>query len=156
MLGAVATSPVSLFAGRRSAMGLFGGSKEKREQKALEHFLTAPSVDAGQVDALKRGDFDMYLRLVRESGRSSWKLLQNIYPGKAVRDQSAALALFWCERLLAGAGACRIHGGGFGGTIQAFIPEGEKRQFKTAMEALTGSGSSRFLGIRSFGAVEIE
>jgi len=119
------------------------------------HFFDENERVLNELNALKRGDFDSFLRNVRESGRSSWMLLQNIYPNNSVEDQSAALALTWCERLIGVTGACRIHGGGFGGTIQAFVPDDEPRRFKTAMEALTGSGSCRFLGIRDIGAAEI-
>ncbi len=106
-------------------------------------------------DALERRDFERYLRLVRESGLSSWMLLQNIYPTGSIQDQSAALALAWCQRLLGLSGACRIHGGGFGGTIQAYVPVDAVQSFKTKMELLTGVGSCQFLHIRDAGAVEI-
>jgi len=119
------------------------------------HFFDENERVLNELNALKRDDFDSFLRNVRESGRSSWMLLQNIYPNISVEDQSAALALTWCDRLIGVTGACRIHGGGFGGTIQAFVPDNEPRRFKTAMETLTGSGSCRFLGIRDIGAAEI-
>lgn len=122
--------------------------------RAAHYFEENERVQRAQ-EALGTGDFETYLRLVRESGRSSWKLLQNIYPGKAVRDQSAALTLFWCERLLNGTGACRIHGGGFGGTIQAYVPVDAAQRFKEQMEQLTGFGSCRFLKLRDIGASEI-
>ena len=108
-----------------------------------------------ETEALKRGDFDGFLKLVRESGRSSYMHLQNIYPNGSVQDQSAAVALAWCERLLGGTGACRIHGGGFGGTIQAFVKVSETERFKAGMELLTGAHSCRFLQIRDAGAIEI-
>ncbi len=75
-----------------------------------------------QTNALINGDFDTYLRLVRESGQSSWRLLQNIVPTGAVKNQEAAITLALAEKLLDGQGACRIHGGGFAGTIQAYVP----------------------------------
>ena len=65
---------------------------------------------------------DTFLSLVRESGRSSWELLQDITPTGAVREQAMAVALTIAERALNGRGACRVHGGGFAGTIQAFVP----------------------------------
>ena len=108
-----------------------------------------------ELEALKSNDFGTFLKLVRESGLSSWTLLQNIYPHESLQDQSAALTLAWCERLLSGEGACRVHGGGFGGTIQAFVPISKAQQFKLSMETLTGIGSCRFLQIRDAGAVEI-
>ena len=119
------------------------------------HYFNENARVLSELDALKLGDFDRFLQLVRESGRSSWMLLQNIYPHSSIQDQSAALALAWCERLLGNSGACRIHGGGFGGTIQAFVPVDSSQCFMENMELLTGIGSCRFLQIRDFGAVEI-
>ena len=119
------------------------------------HFIDENERVLSETNALKRGDFDSFLKLVHESGQSSWRLLQNIYPHESVQDQSAALALTWCERLLGDTGACRIHGGGFGGTIQAFVKVSEAGRFKTDMEILTGNGSCCFLQIRDAGAVEI-
>ena len=119
------------------------------------HFFNENERVGSELDALKQGDFEGFLRLVRESGQSSWMLLQNIYPHESLQDQSAAVALAWCERLLCGKGACRIHGGGFGGTIQAFVPISEAQRFKEGMEELTGVGSCHFLQIRDAGAVEI-
>ena len=119
------------------------------------HYFSENGRVLSELEALKRGDFDCFLRLVRESGLSSWMLLQNIYPHMSLQDQSAALALSWCERLLGDTGAYRIHGGGFGGTIQAFVPASESKNFKNGMELLTGVGSCRFLQIRDAGAVEI-
>lgn len=119
------------------------------------HFFDENERVLSELDALKKRDFDRFLELVRESGRSSFMLLQNIYPHDSLRDQSAAMALAWCVRLLDGKGACRIHGGGFGGTIQAYVPVLESQRFKEKMELLTGEGSCRFLQIRDAGAVEI-
>ena len=119
------------------------------------HFFNENERVLSELNALKCGDFESFLALVRESGRSSWMLLQNIYPHESLQDQSAAVALAWCERLLGTNGACRIHGGGFGGTIQAFVPASAVLSFKADMEALTGVGSCHFLRIRDAGAVEV-
>jgi len=119
------------------------------------HFFSENERVLSELDALRCGDFESFLRLVRESGQSSWMLLQNIYPPESLQDQSAALTLAWCERLLGDTGACRIHGGGFGGTIQTFVPASAAQHFKKDMEILTGFGSCHFLKIRDAGAVEI-
>ena len=119
------------------------------------HFFNENERVAQVSGALRRGDFNRFLNLISESGRSSWMWLQNIYPPGAVEDQACALALAWCERLLDRKGACRIHGGGFGGTILAFVPSGEKYAFSQGMEKLTGPGSCRFYPIRKAGAVEL-
>ena len=109
---------------------------------------------ARQVSALRQGDFHVFLAEVSASGRSSWMYNQNVsVPGR--RDQSPALGLCLAERLLGGEGACRVHGGGFAGTIQAFVPEGKLPAFRTAMEAVFGEGSCLCLTIRQAGAVRL-
>ena len=133
---------------------LRGRVSDRALLRAMHYFNENERV-LSELDALKRGDFDSFLNLVLESGRSSWMLLQNIYPHESVQDQSAAMALAWCEHLLGDKGACRIHGGGFGGTIQAFVPVDTMQLLQESMEALTGVGSCRFLQIRDAGAVEI-
>src|SRR5699024_11159719 len=84
------------------------------------HFYADDKRVAQEADALERGDFDAFLALVKESGRSSWMYLQNIAPAGAVREQAMAVALAAAERALDGRGAFRVYGGGFAGTIQAF------------------------------------
>lgn len=93
-----------------------------------------------QVEALKRDDIDTYLRLVKESGRSSWQLLQNVIPEGQTRHQEMAFALALCEKYLNGRGACRVHGGGFAGTIQAYVPLDIRDEFTANMEAVLGEG----------------
>ena len=106
-----------------------------------------------QVQALKDGDFDRFLTLVNESGRSSWMYLQNITPAGAAEHQEVALALALCDRLLRGCGACRVHGGGFAGTVQAFVPHHMLDGFKEAVEAVLGKGSCHVLHIRPYGGI---
>ncbi|MBO4418837.1 MAG: galactokinase [Oscillospiraceae bacterium] len=109
-----------------------------------------------QRDALRRGDFAAYLRLVRESGLSSWRLLQNITPAGSAAEQPMALTLALCEKLLAGQGACRVHGGGFAGTAQAYVPLDMAESFRTEMERLLGPGACQRRIVRPVGAAEIE
>ena len=108
-----------------------------------------------QVQALKQGDFDTFLDLVNASGRSSWMYLQNITPAGAVKHQDMALALALCQTFLAGRGACRVHGGGFAGTVQAFVPVDMLEQFKSQIEQTLGTGRCHVLSIRSRGGVRI-
>ncbi|NCB74083.1 MAG: galactokinase [Clostridia bacterium] len=133
---------------------LRGKVSDRALLRAIHFFSENERVLLG-LEALKKKDFESFLQLERESGLSSYMHLQNIYPSGAVSDQSAALALAWCERLLGEKGAFRIHGGGFGGTVQAFVPTSSAEQFKTDMELLTGAGSCRFHKIRDAGAAEI-
>ena len=100
-----------------------------------------------QKQALADGDFDAFLQLVRESGKSSWCLLQNVVPKGQTKHQEVALALALAEKLLGGAGACRVHGGGFAGTIQAFVPMNRLDAFKTGIEEALGAGKCHVLSI---------
>ena len=109
-----------------------------------------------QVRALSEGDFDRFLELVRESGRSSWMLLQNVIPEGRTARQEVAFALALAERLLKGRGAVRVHGGGFAGTIQAFVPRDLLESFRDGIEAVLGEGSCHVLSIRPRGGMLLE
>ena len=104
-----------------------------------------------EADALSMDDFPAFLRLVNESGNSSVLALQNIHTGDPNR-QSLALALTLGRELLGGDGAIRVHGGGFAGTVQAFVPTENLPRFKEGMEAVFGEGSCLCLRFRSAGA----
>ena len=106
--------------------------------------------------ALREGDFERFLSLVRASGLSSRLNLQNVVVSGAVRDQAAALALALCEQVLVARGAWRIHGGGFGGTVQAFVPNDLLACFRTRIEAVFGEGSCHVMQIRSVGFCRIK
>ena len=106
-------------------------------------------------DALRAGDFDAYLALVRASGLSSWRYLQNVAPAGATAEQPMALTLALCERFLGGSGACRVHGGGFAGTAQAYVPLDRAAEFKKAMEAVLGTGACQRRRVRAVGAAEL-
>ena len=109
-----------------------------------------------QTQALRMGDVEEFLRLVRQSGRSSWMYLQNITPAGAVEQQAVAVALALCEELLDGRGACRVHGGGFAGTVQAFVPLDMLEHFRTGVEAVLGEGKCHVLSLRSAGGVRVK
>jgi len=106
-----------------------------------------------QVQALRQGNIERFLALVKESGRSSWMYLQNIVPVGAVKAQPVALALALCDTLLQGRGAFRVHGGGFAGTVQAFVPLDMLDDFRAGIEAVLGEGSCRVLSVRAEGAM---
>ena len=109
-----------------------------------------------QVQALKDNDFSTFLRLVTESGKSSWTYLQNIYPAGETELQPVAIALAMCDTLLQGKGAYRVHGGGFAGTVQAFVPFDMLEDFKQNIEAVLGMDSCHVLSIRSEGGIRLE
>lgn len=118
------------------------------------HFVHETERPAFMQAALERNDLASYLSLVRESGRSSWMYLQNIHAGDP-RQQSLAIALALSEDLLGSEGAWRVHGGGFAGTIQVYVPEPEFPAFSERMETVFGRGCVRRLNIRPFGMCRI-
>lgn len=109
-----------------------------------------------QKKALQAGDFVSFLSYVTESGLSSWRYLQNVIPAGRKEKQEVAFALTIAEKLLNGRGACRVHGGGFAGTIQAFVPNDLLEEFKNGIESVLGEGSCYVLSIRPQGGVEME
>ena len=109
-----------------------------------------------QVACLEKGDFEGFLSLIRESGFSSWMYLQNVIPAGYVRQQPVAVALGLCEHYLRGKGAYRVHGGGFAGTVQAFVPFELLDSFRAGIDAALGEGACHVLSIRHQGGVEME
>ena len=118
--------------------------------RALHFFADDARVER-EAAALAGGDMETFLALVDQSGRSSWELLQNITPAGAVAEQAMAVALTVARRALRGKGACRVHGGGFAGTIQAFVPLDSLDQFRAETEGALGAGSCHVLSIRPVG-----
>lgn len=117
------------------------------------HFYADDRRAVEEADALERRDRDAFLQLVKESGRSSWELLQNITPAGAVEAQDMAIALEAAETALNGRGACRVHGGGFAGTIQAFVPTESVSEFCEKMELMLRKGCCHVLNIRPAGGI---
>ena len=109
-----------------------------------------------QVEALKQGDFDRFLALIKESGYSSYMYLQNVIPAGYVQHQDMAVALGLCEHYLQGRGAYRVHGGGFAGTVQAFVPLDMLEEFRAGIDGTLGQGACHVLSIRPHGGVEME
>ena len=109
-----------------------------------------------QVACLESGDFEGFLRLTKESGFSSWMYLQNVIPAGYVKQQAMAVALGLCEHYLQGRGAYRVHGGGFAGTVQAFVPFELLESFQAGIDGALGEGACHVLSIRPQGGVEME
>lgn len=109
-----------------------------------------------QILALRSNDFDTFLKLCIQSGHSSWMYMQNIYPTVSICRQEMAFALALCDMLLGGKGACRVHGKGFTGTVQAFVPTDMLESFKKGIEKNLGKGSCRVLHIRSQGSIRVQ
>ena len=106
-----------------------------------------------QVAALEQGDFATFLKLIKESGFSSWMYLQNVIPAGYKCNQDVALSLALCEHYLQGKGAYRVHGGGFAGTVQAFVPFEILESFRAGIDAVLGEGACHVLSIRPEGGV---
>ncbi len=115
------------------------------------HFYNDDRRAVLEAEALKAGDFDRFLTLVNASGLSSALHLQNNWSIGDTRHQAVPLALAVASELLDGTGALRVHGGGFAGTIQAFVPNDRLDRFKAGMEALLGQGKCHILHIRPQG-----
>ena len=120
------------------------------------HFYQENARVPKQVAALKAGDFDKFLSLVKQSGYSSYMYLQNVIPAGYKAHQDVAVSLALCEHYLNGRGAYRVHGGGFAGTVQAFVPFDLLEEFKAGIDAVLGQGACHVLSIRPQGGVEMQ
>ena len=119
------------------------------------HFYQENARVPQQVAALEEGNFDRFLELIRISGHSSFMYLQNVIPAGYKAHQDVALSLALCEHYLAGRGAYRVHGGGFAGTVQAFVPVDMLDSFRRGIDAVLGQGACHVLSIRPQGGVEM-
>lgn len=122
------------------------------------HFFADDNRVVDQVVALKKGDFDGFLKLINESGSSSWRWLQNCYATHNPEEQGVTLCLALTELFIAengGEGACRVHGGGFAGTIQVFLPKKLTASYRKIIEGIFGEGSVTVLDIRTYGTINI-
>ena len=108
------------------------------------------------VHALKTNDFNAFLDSIRESGNSSYKYLQNVFSANDIKNQGLGIGLNVAEDVLKRKGASRVHGGGFAGTIQAFVPREMLKEFKMSLEKVFGAGSCHVLGIRRVGGTEVD
>ena len=125
--------------------------------RALHFFDENDRVDA-LCAALKSGDFESFLKTVTASGESSYMYLQNVFAASQPSQQSMSLALYLCQKLLENADphAFRVHGGGFAGTVQAFVPTNALEGFKKGIEQVFGEDSCHVLNIRPVGGTEVE
>ena len=111
---------------------------------------------AGEIyEAIKADDFDRFLQLIIEGGHSSFEFNQNAYSIKNPQEQGVPLALAISQKVLNGRGAWRLQGGGFAGTIQAFVPLALLETYKNAIDAVFGAGSCHVLSVRNYGAVMV-
>lgn len=120
------------------------------------HFINEQQRVLDQREALKSRDFESFLNMVNASGQSSYDYLQNLYSTSAVNEQGLSLAIALTKKFLAGKGACRVHGGGFAGTIQCYIPTEMLESYKEMIEKAFGTGSCCVLNIRPVGGYELK
>ena len=120
------------------------------------HFMDENQRVIAQCKALEENNFDEFLRLVNASGDSSYKYLQNIFASSAPNEQGLSTALYLAKDILGERGACRVHGGGFAGTIQAFVPNDILDEFKSKTEKVFGDNSCHVLSIRPVGGTEVK
>lgn len=120
------------------------------------HFVSENERVEKQAQMLRTNNAEGFLSLVRASGHSSFCLLQNVVSAHAKEEQGLALALALTEEFLQGKGACRVHGGGFAGTIQVYIPSERAQEYQRQMEAVFGAGCCYPLRVRPRGGLEIK
>ncbi|MBR6921950.1 MAG: galactokinase, partial [Clostridia bacterium] len=120
------------------------------------HFIRENDRVKEQKEALLSGDIDTFLKLANGSGDSSYKYLQNVYTTKNPSEQGLSLALCMTEGFLKGRKAAyRVHGGGFAGTVQAYVPAALTDEYKSNMERIFGAGSCSVLHVRAEGTARI-
>lgn len=120
------------------------------------HFFNDDERVVKEVEALESGDFGLFKKLTIESGRSSYMYNQNVYACSSPLSQPLSLALAVSEELLKGKGAWRVHGGGFAGTIQAFVPNEMLDEYKNTMNSIFGSDACHVLSIRPMGGAKLD
>ncbi len=115
------------------------------------HYFNDSKRAVAEAEALEKGDFEEFLRLINQSGRSSYMYLQNVYSSSMPNRQAVSLTIALCDEILGGRGAYRVHGGGFAGTVCAFVPDDMLDEFKSRIEAVLGEGMCHILQIRPVG-----
>lgn len=144
----------SEFCGRLSE--LRKAVKNDRAVLRAIHFFNDNERAKAEVEALKNNDFEMFCDLVKKSGYSSYMYLQNVYASSCPSMQAVSLTLALCDEILGEAGAYRVHGGGFAGTVQAFVPNDMLEEFKSKIEAVLGQGMCHVLSVRPVGGCELK
>ena len=119
------------------------------------HFFADNARVPKQIQALLNKDYDAFLALVNESSHSSWEYLQNITPAGYIRQQAVAMTIALCRQILGNQGAVRVHGGGFAGTVQAFVPLNMVAEFKERTESILGANACNVMVIRPIGGIQI-
>ena len=119
------------------------------------HFFRENKKAVLEAELLEKGEFEAFLDVVKASGQSSAMYLQNVKVEGQAFHQEVQYALAVCDMLLDGRGAFRVHGGGFAGTVQAFVPNDMLEEFRNGVEKMVGAGSCHVLSIREAGGIEL-
>lgn len=119
------------------------------------HFFEEEKRVEQEVAALKNGNFSEFLQTVKSSGNSSFNYLQNVYTNKDVQNQGVSIGLAVSESILGNHGVSRVHGGGFAGTIQAFVENGFVENYRKMLDSVFGEGSCHVLKVRPFGGIKV-
>lgn len=119
------------------------------------HFVEESKRANQEAEALQHGDLWEFLKLVKESGNSSFKYLQNIYTNSDVTTQNVSIALAVSDSILTNEESSRVHGGGFAGTIQAFVKNDHAEKYREVMDSVFGEGSCDILKIRKYGGIKV-
>lgn len=131
--------------------------KEAGDRAVLRaiHFINETDRAGMEADALKNNDINSFIDLVKRSGDSSFKYLQNVYSNKDISVQNVSLALSISDTILGADEASRVHGGGFAGTIQAFVKKQNASRYQKYMDKVFGDGACEILAIRKYGGIRI-
>ena len=119
------------------------------------HFINETARAGLEADALKKGNFDRFLELVKQSSDSSFKYLQNVYSNSDVTSQNVSVALSVSDMVLGPDEVSRVHGGGFAGTIQAFVKNENAQRYQEKMDKVFGKGACEVLAIRKYGGIRV-
>ncbi|MCI8505025.1 MAG: galactokinase [Lachnospiraceae bacterium] len=119
------------------------------------HFFAENDRAAAEAKALSEGRFEDFLKLIKESGASSFQFLQNVYTNKNVQEQGVSVGLAVSESILGENGVSRVHGGGFAGTIQAFVKNSFVEEYKEVLDSVFGEGSCHVLKVRPYGGIQV-
>ena len=119
------------------------------------HFYKDHETAGKEVKALEKGNFEKFLKNINKSGDSSFQYLQNVFPASDPQNQGVALCIALSKEILKGEGAVRVHGGGFAGTIQAFVPNELVGKYKKKIEKYFGEGSCHILKVRKYGGMKV-
>lgn len=139
-------------------IGDIGMLREKAGDRAVLraiHFINESKRAHEEADALRNDNMDRFLKLVKESGNSSFKYLQNVYTNKDVTVQNVSLALAVSDSVLDEDEVSRVHGGGFAGTIQAFVKKENASKYQAYMNKVFGDGACEILAIRKYGGIRV-